>query len=179
MSAQVNGDVPTTAPSSAFLQHLMRYPVIHDGVSTFKENPYGQKSLQLGDSAYKTFAKPVVPYFARPYEYVSPYVKKADSIGDQTLAKIEEKFPVVKKLIGELYTEAKGLVFFPLRKGLEGKDHVVKTYSDECTKSGEAGIVTYGKALVTTAFILGNETVSWVSGFLSAKKQEAKTAANN
>lgn len=147
---------------------------------TFKENQYGQKSIQLGDQAYKTLAKPVVPYLARPYEYVSPYVKKADSIGDQTLGKIEERFPAVKKPTGELYTDAKTLVLLPYRKGMEGKDHIIKTYSDEYTKGGaDAGLLTYGKALISTAFIISGETFSFVTSFLGAKKAEVKSQANN
>jgi hypothetical protein len=122
----------------------------------------------------------VLPYFARPYEYVSPYVKKADSIGDQTLAKIDEHFPVIKKPTGELYTDAKTIVFFPLRKGMEGKDHVVKTYSDACTKNGnDKSIATALRALVSTSFIIGNETLEFLGGFLHAKKNEAKTAVNH
>lgn len=180
MAAHVNGDVPTAEANSAFIQHLLKYPVINDGVTTFKENPYGQKSLQLSDSAYKTFAKPVLPYFSRPYQYVSPYVKKADSIGDETLSKIDEKFPVVTKPTGELYSNAKGLILMPVRKGFEGKDHFVKTYTDEYKKDEKPGIMTYGKALVSTAFIIGHETLSWVGGFLSSKKAEVKnTTANN
>jgi hypothetical protein len=156
---------------------LLKYPVISDGVTTFKENQYGQKSLQLGDSAYKTFAKPVLPYFSKPYQYVSPYVIKADSLGDQTLSQIDQRFPVVKKPTGELYTDAKNVVLLPYRKGLEGKDHVLKTYSDEVKKVGGESIVTYSKALVTTALIVSSETISWVGSFLSVKKAEAKDAA--
>lgn len=178
MAAQVNGDVPRSAPNSDFLQHLLQYPVIHDGVTTFKENQYGQKSIQLGDSAYQTFAKPILPYFQRPYEYVSPYVKKADSLGDQTLARIDERFPVIKKPTGELYVDAKNVVLFPYRKGLEGKDHVVKTYSDEVTKRNDAGLITYPRAALYTALIITSEAVSWISGFMGAKKAEVKSNAN-
>ena len=153
--------------------------MINDGVTTFKGNQLGQKTIQLGDSAYQTFAKPVLPYFSRPYQYVSPYVKKADSIGDQTLSKIDEKFPVITKPTGELYSDAKGLALLPVRKGLEGKDHVVKTYSNEYKKDGKPGLITYGRALVSTAFIISHETLSWVGSFLNAKKADVKNAANN
>lgn len=178
-STHVNGDIPSPAANSAFLQHLMSYPVIKDGVSTFKGNQLGQKSIQLSDSAYQTFAKPVLPYFTRPYEYVSPYVKKADSIGDQTLGKIDQHFPVVNKSTGELYADAKTIVFLPYRMSMEGKNHFAKTYSDQYKKSGEAGIVTSGKALVNTALVLSSETIMWVSDFINGKKAEVKSTVNN
>lgn len=179
---QVNGDVP----HSAFLNHLLGYPLISDGVSTFKSNPYGQKSIELGDSAYKTinsYAKPVYSYIAKPYQYVEPYVKKADDLGDKTLSKVDEKFPVVKKPTGELYADAKSLVFLPIRTAQSGKDHVLSTYNAECKKVGGESIVTYTKALVSTALIITYETLNQVSTFLSAKKEETKIAieekANN
>merc|ERR1712093_874997 len=46
MAPQVNGE----APSSAFLSHLISYPVISDSISTFKSNPYGAKSLSITTS---------------------------------------------------------------------------------------------------------------------------------
>lgn len=194
MAHQVNGEVPTSVfldvsrniqalpldwtgrLLTRHMQHLLKYPVINDSVKTFKENSYGQKSIQLGDSAYKTFAQPVLPYFSKPYQYVSPYVKKADSFGDTTLSKVDARFPIVKKPTGELYADAKSVVFFPYRKGMESKDHFVTTYSDEYKKVGGDGIVTYGKALISTTIIITSETVSWVGEFLTAKKAEAKDA---
>lgn len=174
MSApQVNGEVA----SSAFLKHLLDYPVVHDGVETFKSNPYGQKSLQLSDSAYKTFAAPVVPYFQKPYQYVSPYVKKADDLGDKALAKVDSKFPVVKKQTGELYADTKSVVLFPLHKGLETKDHVLGVYNSEYKKAGGEnghGLVIYGKAALGTAIIVTAQTVQWIGSFLGQKKAQAQ-----
>jgi len=174
-SPQVNGDVP----HSAFLEHLLGYPVIHDGVSTFKSNPYGKKSLELGDSAYQTFAKPVLPYLSKPYGYVSPYVQRADHLGDQTLSSLDGRFPAVKKPTGELYADAKGLVLYPLRVGQSGRDHVLDVYQAEVKKVGGETIITYGKAAVTTALVLTSETLTTVSSFLGAKKAEAKAAAED
>lgn len=158
------------------MQHLLKYPVINDSVKTFKQNPYAQRSLQLGDTAYKTFAQPVLPYFSKPYQYVSPYVKKVDSLGDQTLSHVDAHFPVVKKRTGELYADAKSAVLFPLRKGKESKDHVLATYGEERKKVGgpEGSIVNYGKALVSTTLVLANETLAYLSSFLAARKAEAK-----
>jgi hypothetical protein len=174
MTAQVNGDVP----SSAFLAHLKGYPVIEDSLNAITQTPLGQKSLHLADQGYNAFAKPVLPYFQKPYQYVHPYVVKADSIGDHTLSKVDEKFPVVHKPTGELVDNAKGYAFFPLRKTLEGKDYVFKTYSSECKKVGGEGVVTMGKAAVTTTLIVTSDALTWLSGFLAAKKEQAKQVAS-
>jgi hypothetical protein len=168
--AQVNGDVP----HSAFIDHILGYPVINDGISTFKSNPYGQKSIQLGDTAFKTFAQPIMPYFAKPYQYVSPYVKKADDLGDKTLSKVDEKFPIVKKPTEELYSDARSIIMFPLRIGQSGKEYVMNTYNSECKKVGGDNLMTYGKAAFTTALIITTDTLTTLSSFLGSKKEEAK-----
>lgn len=176
---QVNGD----GPHSAFIEHLFAYPVVHDGVATFKSNPYGQKSLELSDSAYKTFAGPMMPYLQKSYQYVSPYVKKVDDLGDKTLCKVDERFPMVKKPTGELLDDAKSIVLLPIRVGQSGKEHVFSTYDAEVKKVGGENIVTYGKAFLTTALILTTEALTTASNFLGAKKDEAKATldekANN
>lgn len=178
-SPQVNGDVPDSISSSAFFQHLLNYPVISDSVDTFKSNEYGQKSLKLGDAAFQTFAAPVIPWFAKPYQYVSPYVHKADTLGDKTLDRIDEKFPVVKKPTTDLYNDTKGLILLPYTKGLEGKDHVLQVYTSEYKKNEQAGLVAHGKAAVTTVLVVSNETLSWIGSFLHAKKAEATSAVND
>jgi hypothetical protein len=149
-----------------------------DSIKTFKQNPLGQKSLSLADQGYQTFAKPILPYFSKPYQYVHPYVAKLDSIGDSTLSKVDEKFPVVKKPTGELYENAAGIAFFPLRKGLEGKDYVLKTYNTECKKVGGEGLVTMGKAAVTTTLVVTSDALNWLSNYLGAKKEQTKEVVN-
>lgn len=155
-------------------QHILAYPVVNDGVSTFKSNPYGQKSLELGDSAYRTFAAPVLPYLSRPYQYVAPYVKKADDLGDKTLSKVDEKFPVVKKPTNEIINDAKSIVLFPLRVGQSGKEHVLNTYDSEFKKNGGDGYINYGKAALTTVLIITTETLTTVTSFLGNQKDKAR-----
>ncbi|KAK0651624.1 hypothetical protein B0T16DRAFT_320801 [Cercophora newfieldiana] len=178
-NVQVNGDVP----HSAFIEHLLAYPVVNDSVSTFKSNPYGQRSIELGDSAYRTFAAPFLPYFSKPFQYVSPYVKKADDLGDKTLSKVDEKFPVVKKPTNEIFNDAKTIVLFPLRVTQTGKEHVLSTYEVEFKKVDGNGLTSYGKAAITTALILTTETLTTVSTFLNNRGKETKEAisekANN
>ncbi|KAM0255979.1 hypothetical protein ACHAQJ_005283 [Trichoderma viride] len=169
---QVNGEVNGHA-QSAFLQHLLSIPLVSDGVHTVKSNEYAQKSFKLGDSAYQTFAAPVLPYLARPYGYFSPYFQKADSFGDKTLDRIEERFPFVKKPTGDIYNDTRGLILFPYQKGLEGKEHVFKVYAAELKKLEQEGVVAQGKAVVSTAFVVSNETLAWLSSFVAVKKGEA------
>ena len=156
----------------------MNYPVISDGVHTFKSNEYGQRSIKLSDSAYKTFAAPILPYFSKPIEYVTPYVSKADELGDKTLDRIDERFPVVKKPTNDLYNDTKGLIFFPLNKTLQGKDHVLEVYTTEYKKNEQAGLVATGKAVVTTVLVVSNETLTWLSSLINQKKAEAAQTTN-
>lgn len=153
--------------------------MVSDSLSYIKKNPYGQKSMALGDSAYQTFAKPVIPYFSRPYEYVSPYVKKADLIGDQVLTKVDERLPILKKPTEEIWTDGKNFVFFPVRKGTETRDHVFKIYNSEYKNVGGDGIVTYGKAAITTSLIVSHEALSWLGEYLRAGKAKTKEAADS
>ncbi|KAK8087114.1 perilipin-like protein- Mpl1 [Apiospora phragmitis] len=127
MAAQINGEVH---PSSATLQ----------------------KSIELGDSAYQTFAKPLLSIFARPYQYVSPYVKKADHLGAGALNKIDERLPALKKPTNELYLGGKQVVFYPVVKGKETTDHVFSIYSSECKKVGGEGVVTTARLLSLLAW---------------------------
>jgi len=174
MAPQVNGE----SPSSAFLSHLTSYPVISDSIKTFKSTPYGAKSLSLTSSGYEKIGKPLLPYLSTPYSFISPYVSAADSLGDSTLSTIDQKFPVVKKPTGELYDDAHSVVFFPLKKTSEGKEYVWKTYNTEVKKVGGEGLVTYGKAAVSTGLIISSNTLSWLGAFLSKKKAEAKDVTN-
>lgn len=161
----------------------MGYPIVHDGVDTFKQNPYGQRSIQLGNSAFETFALPLAPYLSRPFELVKPYLQKADSLGDQALSKVDQSAPFVKKPTNELYAGAKGIIGMPYKTGVETKDHVLKTYAAECKKFGGDSIVTYSKAFLSTAFISSSELLAWAGGVVHDKKEDAKEAyaekANN
>lgn len=176
MAAQVNGEVH---PSSATLSHITGYPVISDSLSYFKQNQYGQKSIELSDTAYNKFAKPVLPYFAKPYQYVSPYVQKADTLGDQVLSKVDERLPVLKKPTGELWTDGTNIVFFPYRKGIATKDHVFDVYNSEYKKVGGDGIVTSGKALLSAGLVVTTETLTWIGELLRASKTKAKEAGSD
>ncbi|KAK2629849.1 hypothetical protein QTJ16_000669 [Diplocarpon rosae] len=172
MAPQVNGD----AHSSAFLRHLISYPVISDSISTFQSNPYGAKSVSLTRTGYSKLAGPLLPYLSRPYEYVSPYVKRADTLGDETLSSLEQRFPGVRKPTGELVEDGKALVLFPLKKGSEGREYVAAVYGGEVKKVGGDGLVTWGKAAIATGLVVTGDTIGWLQAFLAGKKAEAKEA---
>lgn len=174
MTPQVNGDVP----HSAFIEHLLNYPVVNDSVSTFKSNSFGQRSIEIGDSVYQTFAAPVLPYFSKPFQYVQPYVKKADDLGDKTLSKVDKKFPVVKKPTNEIFNDAKTLIYFPVRIGQSGKEHVFNTYDAERRKVGGQGAVAFGKAALTTALILTTDVLTTASDMLSSTKKEVRQSVD-
>ncbi|KAI0388739.1 hypothetical protein F5Y17DRAFT_181121 [Xylariaceae sp. FL0594] len=174
MAPQVNGDVP---PSSATLSHLTGYPVVHDGITYFKQNPYGQKSIELSDSAYQ-YAKSFLPYFNKPYQYVSPYVHKADSLGDEALSKLDERLPALKKPTDELVNDGKAVIFFPVRKGVETKDYVLDIYKNEYKKVGGDGLVTSSKALISAGLVVTSEALSWIGDKLRAGSVQAKETSN-
>jgi len=77
-----------------------------------------------------------------------------------------------------LYDNGKSLVFFPLKKGNEGKDYVVSIYGGEVKKVGGEGLVTYGKAALATGLIVGSDVVGWLGAFIGQKNQEAKEVTN-
>lgn len=120
-----NGEMP----SSKFLSHLNQYPVISDSVETFKSNPYGKKSLELADSAYARFAKPVEPYLETPINYAKPYVAKADELADSGLGHVESRFPIVKENTDTVVEKGKSVIWWPFKVANDSKDYVINTWS--------------------------------------------------
>lgn len=126
----LNGD----RSSSKFISHLSSYPVVSDGVETFKSNPYGRKSLDLADSAYQRVVKPVEPHLETAYSYAKPYVGKADELGDSGLGYIDAKFPIVKEDTSAIVDKGKSVLFWPVNVAGEGKDYVLATWSGELSQ---------------------------------------------
>ncbi len=102
----------------------MAYPVVSDGITTVKQNKLGQQGIAFGNFSYNNFAKPVMSMFSKPYQFVSPYVKKADEVGDRTLSRLDEQFPVVTKPTADVYADSKTLVFYPYTKGVDTTRHI-------------------------------------------------------
>jgi hypothetical protein len=162
--------------SSQFLSHLASYPTVDKVITTFKQNPYGAKSLELADSGYSKFAKPYVPYFSKPYGYVAPYVAKADSLGDMGLSKVDETFPIVKEDTEKIKSTVFDYAGYPFKLAGDGKTYLVDTYSSEYKKCGGDGYVAAGKAVISSGLVITSESLAWFSAFFQAKKEEAKKA---
>jgi len=179
--AEENMSTPITngeTPSSQFISHLTSYPVVSDSISTFKSNPYGARTLNFADKGYSSFIAPVIPYAARPYSYVepyvSPYVSRADVLASNGLDKVDSQFPIVKSTPQELKDTTFSIVGLPGRKANEAKDYVLGTWSNEYKKCGGEGVVAGGKAMVTTSLVVTSDVLGYISAVFNQKKAEAE-----
>lgn len=170
----VNGDMP----HSATIDHITNYPVVSDTISTFQKNPYGQKSIDLTNSAYATFVKPTIPYLEKPASYVKPYVAKVDELGDAALSKFDERVPILKSETEDIKGTIIDYVNWPLKTAGEQRDYLLKTYNDEYKKCGGDGVVAGGKALVTGSFIVTSDWLHYFASLLQKGKEEAKNKAS-
>lgn len=155
-------------------QHLNTYPVVHDSISTFKNNPYGAKGIDLTNATYAKFIAPTLPYFKGPYSYLAPYVSKADELGDKSLSKIEEKVPIVKSETQEIKKTAVDLAYWPFDKLGSGKDYVLSKYGHEYRKSGGGVIIAGSTAAVTGSLHISSDVLGWLSSLLASKKEESR-----
>lgn len=119
----------------------------------------------------------MLPYAQKPYGYVAPYVAKADAMADGGLSRVDQTFPIVKEDTQKIKGTVLDFAFFPLRMAGEGKDYLFRTYSSEYKKCGGDGVVSGGKALITTGLVFTSDSLAWLSSFLGAKKEEAKGMA--
>jgi|SRR5579862_4969991 len=162
------------------LQHLASYPVVYDSIETFKSIPIGQKSISLAGQGYCTFVKPVQPYFSKPYDFVSPYVDKADHLADLTLNHVDSHFPIVKQPTDKVKDTVSDYAKLPLRVAGDSRDYLWNVYSTEYRKVGgdKGGLVAKGKAGVTTSLVVTSELLAWLSSYLGQKKDQAKDVTN-
>ncbi|KAL9531254.1 hypothetical protein SMMN14_05378 [Sphaerulina musiva] len=163
-----NGD----KPQSKFLSHLTSYPAVHDGIETYKTNPYGKKSLELADGAYARFGKPVEPYLQKPYGYAAPYVQKVDELADSGLSKVETQFPIVKQDTSTLVDTAKGYAFWPY-------NYLTGTWNDEYSKTANhnnrgAGVSTAVMALISTNLKIAADVFQILADTLGPRYEEGK-----
>jgi len=173
--AFTNGD----KPHSLFISHLTSYPLVSDSLSLYASNPYGAKSVNLFNEAYKKFFVPVEPYLKTPYSIIAPYVEKADSLGDKGLSKVDSTFPIVKEDTSSLKEKVISLPFVPYTTAVSAKDYVFKTYSDESSKVGGSGVVPFAKSVISTELKIGSDVFNYVASFVIAKKDEGKKFADD
>ena len=65
------------------------------------------------------------------------------------------------------------MVFYPVRKGIEGRDHIYNIYSGERKQYPGEGVFPLGRALAGTAYTVTGETLAWVREYLSTAKKQA------
>jgi len=163
-----NGD----KPSSHFISHLTSYPVVNDGIETYKSYPLGKKSLEIVDGAYTRFGKPVEPYLETPYSYAKPYVQKADELADSGLKRIDTHFPIVKEDTTTIVDTAKGYIFWPY-------NYLTETWQDEYTKTAKhnnrgPGLTTTAMAAVSTELRIASDFFQTIANILGPKYEEGK-----
>jgi len=178
-SPTTNGDMsaPTVngeKPHSKVLSHLQTYPIVHDSLEFYKSNPYGAKSLSLFQQTYARFISPLHPYLQTPYSYLSPYLSRADELGDNGLLRVETTFPIVKEDTNKLKETVLSLAGLPLAIVGQGRDYVLGTWQDEYRKTkGDEGIVKSAKALLSTELKIGHDGYNYLLQYWSKGKQEA------
>lgn len=145
-SSVSNGD----SPHSDTLRHLLTLPAVQDGVRAFSANPLGKISIQLTNSAYQFVGAPVLSLFNKPLSYVTPYAQRVDEFGVQTLSKVEEKYPIVKKPSPELLKGAREAAYAPVK-------HVTEVYNGAYVKTAGGHTIASGKAAAKTAVVVSVE----------------------
>ncbi|KAF2195718.1 CAP20-like protein [Zopfia rhizophila CBS 207.26] len=180
VSPASNGEMTNTPltngerPHSKVLSHLQSYPVVHDSLEFYKTNPYGAKSLSVAHHLYTRFIAPLHPYLQTPYSYLSPYLSRADELGDTGLSKVDNKFPIVKEDTSKLKETVQSYAFLPWRLAGQGKEYVLGTYNDEYSKTrGDAGLVKTAKAALSTELKIGHDGYTLIVEHWNKGKQEA------
>lgn len=147
--------------------------MVSDSIKTFQQNPYGAKSIDLTNAAYSKFVKPAFPYLQTPVSYASPYIAKADEVGDFVLTKVDERVPIVKKETVEIKDTVYSYAYWPVDKADEGRKYVFGTWASEYKKCGGDGVVAGSKALITSSLVITSDVLTWLSNYLAAKKAQA------
>lgn len=146
--------------------------MVSDGIHTFKENPYGAKSLSMAHQAYASLLAPITVYFKGPYAYVAPYLTKADSMGVRGLEGLEARFPVVKQEMSTVKQRVHSTAMMPLTIATNGKDYVFRTYDSEFQRTHGQGVMRQAKAAISTELKIAIDVLNWISEALRHKKEE-------
>lgn len=108
---------------------------------------------------------------------MSPYLAKADTLGDQGLTRIDDRFPIIKEDTEKLRTSLYDGAHRPVRLAGDAKSHLFDVYGTEYRKCGGDGLVANGKAVITTGLVLSQESLAFVSSLLQSSKDQVKDAA--
>jgi hypothetical protein len=146
---------------------------VHDSFEAYKSHPYGARSLSLINESYQRFVAPLHPYLQTPYSFLSPYLSRADELGDNGLSKVEDHFPIVKEDTSKLKQTVFDFATLPLAFAGKGKDYVFSTWQDEYSKTkGEDGVVRNVKALISTELKFGLDAYGVLTEYLRKGKKE-------
>lgn len=160
-------DVPLTngdTPSSKVLSHLTSYPVVHDSLETLKTHPYGSRALNLATNTYKSVVEPLHPYLRTPYSYLSPYLARADQLGDDGLSTLESHLPIVKEDTETL----KQYAYSPVH-------YVQDAWQDEYNKTQyNNGVLKMGVAAVSFELRMLSDACDVLLAYLNKGKEQTK-----
>ncbi|KAF1979905.1 putative pathogenesis associated protein Cap20 [Bimuria novae-zelandiae CBS 107.79] len=182
-----NGEMKTTTPltngekpQSKVLSHLQAYPVVHDSLEFCKSNPYGAKSLSLLHNTYNSFVAPLHPYLQTPYSYLSPYLSRADELGDASLSKVDTRFPIVKEDTSKLKETVSQYVGLPFQLAGKGREYLLSTWQDEYskTKGNDGSVVKNVKALISTELKIGLDGYSLLVGYWQKGQEKTSKKVN-
>lgn len=181
----VNGEVTTPLtngekPQSKVLSHLQTYPVVHDSLEFYKSHPYGAKSLSFAHSTYNSFVAPLHPYLQTPYSYLSPYLSRADELGDASLSKVDTRFPIVKEDTSKLRETVGQYVGLPLQLAGKGREYVLGTWQNEYskTKGNDGSVVKNVRALISTELKIGMDGYAFLVEYWQKGEKKASNKVN-
>lgn len=139
----------------------------------YENNPLGAKSIEIFNSAYHNIAEPILRKLRGPYSIIAPYVQKADQIGNSTLDTVDNQVPAIKKTdIETLKSHAFDMAHFPFKVASESKDYVFSTYNDEYEKTGGNGLITAGKAILSTELRITADAFHKVADLLGPRGKQ-------
>lgn len=173
-------------PQSKFLSHLSSIPVVSDGISTYKQNPLGAKSISIAEQSYgklnESIYRPLSPYLQTPYSYLSPYLAKADALGDNGLSSLESHFPILKEDTSVLRDKAKGYAGYPFAVATKNRDTLFKIYGEEVNKYQKQGynrLLVHARALIDTDLRLSLAALGVVEQFLKTFNRKMSSKAQD
>jgi hypothetical protein len=133
----------------------------------------GAKSLSLFQQTYARFISPLHPYLQTPYSYLSPYITRADELGESSLSKVDAKFPIVKEDTNKLKETVFSIAGLPFEVAGKGKEYIFGTWNDEYSKTrGQDGYVKSAKALVSTELKVAHDGYKFLLQYWSKGKKE-------
>jgi hypothetical protein len=152
---------------------------VSDGITTYKSNPYGAKTISVASQAVNIITanvyKPLSPYLKGPYSIVAPYVVKVDSLGDTGLTKLESRFPIVKEDTATLQKTVTGYAGYPLELADKGKSYVLKVYDERYGyHEGKNKLARMGFAAFDTQVTIVGKTFETIANYIHQKTEESK-----